>query len=178
MAQVFISIGSNIEPEINIPDCIRMLERRFGQLLLSPVYESEPVGFVGANFYNMVIGLDTKLTPDELVDYLHTIESGFDRSRDTDRFSSRTLDLDLLLYNDLILENDNLSLPREEILKYAFVLRPLADIVGNCTHPVTGKSYSELWREFDQKGVTLRQVNILEPSSNTQAHARRGKSGR
>jgi len=160
MAEVFIGIGSNIEPEKNIPDCIGILQSRFGQLTLSPVYESEPVGFHGANFYNMVVGLITDLVPDELVDCLHTIENGFDRSRDTERFSSRTMDLDLLLYDDLIIDKDNISIPREEIIKYAFVLRPLADIVGTYKHPVLGKTYSELWREFNKEGIKLQQVNI------------------
>jgi len=162
MVEVFISIGSNIDPEKNIPECIRILEKQFGQLILSPVYESEPVGFTGANFYNMVTGLNTRLTPDELVQYLRMIEDDFDRSRDTARFSSRTLDLDLLLYDDLVLNNDNVSIPREEIMKYAFVLCPLADIVGNYTHPVNGRKYCDLWCEFDKEGVNLRQVNIME----------------
>ena len=161
MARVFISIGSNIDPETNIPDCLRILEARFGELILSPVYESEPVGFEGENFYNMVAGFDTELAPEALVDYLHAVEGGFDRSRNTGRFSSRTLDLDLLLYDDLIRKQDKVSLPREEIMKYAFVLCPLADIVGSYTHPVTGRRYSDLWREFDKEGVTLRRVNIF-----------------
>ena len=161
MARVFVSIGSNIDPEKNIPECIRILEQRFGALLRSPVYESEPVGFEGENFYNMVVGFDTELTPEELVDSLHEIEGGFDRSRDAGSFSPRTMDLDLLLYNDLILKQENISVPREEIMKYAFVLRPLADIVGSYTHPETGKCYSDLWRDFDKKGITLRRVNIF-----------------
>ena len=162
MAQVFVSIGSNIDPEKNIPECVRILEQRFGVLLRSPVYESEPVGFEGENFYNMVVGFDTELTPEELVDKLHEIEGGFDRSRETGSFSPRTMDLDLLLYNDLILKQENISVPREEIMKYAFVLRPLADIVGSYTHPETGRCYSELWREFDKEGITLRRVNIFD----------------
>ena len=162
MSEVFIGIGSNINPEINIPDCISMLEQQYGRLNLSPVYESEPVGFTGANFFNLVAGFETDLTPDELVESLHTIEDSFDRSRNSSSLSSRTLDLDLLLYDDLIIKNENLEIPREEILKYAFVLCPLADIVGDYRHPVNGRQYSELWREFDVKGVVLRRVIIPE----------------
>lgn len=162
MARVFISIGSNIDPGINLPDSVRILREQFGELMLSPVYESEPVGFEGENFYNMVVGLDTNLEPEELVDSLHAIEGSFDRSRDTGSYSPRTIDLDLLLYNDLVLEGDRISVPREEILKYAFVLCPLADIVGSYTHPVNGRRYSDLWREFEKDDIMLRRVNLFD----------------
>ena len=162
MAQVFIGIGSNINPELNIPDCVRILRERFGELILSPVYESEPVGFEGENFYNMVVCFDTELTPEELVDRLHDIEGDFNRSRNTSSFSPRTMDLDLLLYDNLILKGSRLSVPRDEIMKYAFVLRPLADIVGSYTHPETGRCYSDLWREFNKDGITLRRVNLFD----------------
>lgn len=162
MARVFISIGSNIDPRVNIPECVHILEDRFGEMMMSPVYESEPVGFEGENFYNLVVGFDTDLAPEQLVKCLHDIEGGFDRSRDTGSYSPRTMDLDLLLYDDLVLEGDRLSVPREEILKYAFVLCPLADIVGSCTHPVNGRRYSDLWREFDKDGIMLRRVNLFD----------------
>ena len=117
MAQVFIGIGSNINPEINIPDCVQILRERFGELILSPVYESEPVGFEGESFYNMVVCFDTELSPEELVDGLHDIEGVFNRSRDASSFSPRTMDLDLLLYDNLILKGNKLSVPREEIFR-------------------------------------------------------------
>ena len=162
MPRIFISIGSNIDPEANIPDCIRILEEQFGELTLSPVYESKPVGFEGENFYNMVVGFDTELAPEDLVDCLHAIERSFDRARDGGSFSPRTMDLDLLLYDDLILKGDKVSVPRDEIIKYAFVLRPLADIVGSYTHPVIGRRYSDLWRDFNKDSETLRRVNIFD----------------
>lgn len=162
MPRVFISIGSNIDPDVNIPECVRILRERFGELMLSPVYESEPVGFEGENFYNMVVGLDTDLGLEDLVDSLHAVEGVFDRSRDTGSYSPRTMDLDLLLYGDLVQEGDRVSVPRDEILKYAFVLRPLADIVGSCTHPVNGRRYSDLWREFDKNDIMLRRVNLFD----------------
>lgn len=151
-------MGSNIEREKHIRAGIRALQDIFGDLVISPVYESEAVGFEGDNFYNLVVGFETRLEPQALVEELHEIEAYFDRRRDANRFSPRTLDLDVLLYGDIVYNKGGLCLPRKEITEYAFVLQPLADIVGECTHPVLGKSYTELWQEFDKQDQSLWQV--------------------
>lgn len=160
MAQVFISVGSNIEREKHLQAGLDALADLFGELQLSPVYESVPVGFDGENFFNMVVGFNTQLEPEKLVETLHEIEAKFDRRRDSNRFSSRTLDLDVLLYDDLIYEQNGLCLPRKEITEYAFVLQPLADIVGDSKHPLLNKSYSQLWQEFNIKDQSLWQVDF------------------
>lgn len=167
MVRAFISIGSNIERERHIQVGIDALYNSFGDLMLSPIYESESVGFEGENFYNLVVGFETDLAPEDLVRCLHEIESEYDRRRDANRFSPRTLDLDLLLYGDLVLQTDNIRLPRKEITEYAFVLQPLADIVGNQFHPILEKPYKQLWHEFDKTRQTLWQVTSykLEPRS-------------
>ena len=160
MARVYVGVGSNINPEQNICKGIQTLRERFGVLMLSPVYESEAVGFTGDNFYNLVIGFDSDESHGEIAAALYEIETRFGRNRDTGHLSSRTLDLDLLLYGNLVTQEDNLRLPRGDVLEYAFVLKPLAELAGDLVHPVVKRSYRDLWSSFDRPGQRLWQVDI------------------
>lgn len=156
MAPVWVSLGSNIERERNLRRAVAALHRYFGPLLLSPVYETVAVGFVGDPFYNLVAGFETALAPETLSACLKEIEADLGRVRSHKRFASRTIDIDLLTYGDLCLNKPGLELPRGEILKYAFVLKPLADVAVEAIHPQVGKSYASLWQEFSgDKGLYL-----------------------
>lgn len=150
MARVYISIGSSIEREKHVLCALDALHEWFGELLLSPVYESEAVGFVGESFLNLVVGVDTGLGVGELSVRFKQLEADNGRRRDVPKFSGRTLDLDILTYDDQVGQIDGVELPRGEILKNAFVLKPLADIAPEDRHPVCGKSYSELWQFYDR----------------------------
>jgi 2-amino-4-hydroxy-6-hydroxymethyldihydropteridine diphosphokinase len=149
VARVYVSIGSNIDRQRNIQGAIAALEQAFGALQQSRTYESRAVGFDGDPFYNLVVGFDTEQTPQQVAEVLNGIEDAHGRDRSGGKFSSRTLDLDLLLYDALILDEPGLRLPRREILEYAFVLKPLAEIAGEMRHPVTGFSFAALWDQFD-----------------------------
>jgi len=151
-------VGSNVDRDRNIAMALRLLEASFGPLLRSSVYESEAVGFDSAPFYNLVAGFDTGETPREIQNVLHRIEAASGRIRTTG-LSARTLDLDLLLYDDLVTEADGMSLPRKDITRYAFVLAPLAEIAGTRRHPVTGERYVDLWSAFDAAGQVLSRVD-------------------
>ena len=158
MARIYISLGSNIERERNTREGVKALRERFGELEMSAVYESEAVGFDGDAFYNMVLACDVDEDVHSVNQGLRDIEDANGRERSGPKFSSRTLDLDLLLYDDLILKEDSLKLPREEILHNAFVLWPLAEIAAERVHPVAGKSYAELWQAFDKTKENLRPI--------------------
>lgn len=160
MPRVYVGIGSNIDPGRNVRQGIRALQERFGNLIISPVYESEPVGFTGDNFYNLVAGFDSHETCEEVAAALYEIEAGFGRSRSDARLTPRTLDLDLLLYDDRVIEAGGVRLPRRDILDYAFVLKPLADVAGDRLHPVTGRSYRDLWGSFDCTGQKLWRIEL------------------
>jgi 2-amino-4-hydroxy-6-hydroxymethyldihydropteridine diphosphokinase len=154
----YISIGSNIDKEQHIPASLNALEQEFGELLVSSVYESEPVGFSGDVFHNLIVGFDSELDVESVAKQLRQIELDNGRTRDSQKFSARTLDLDLILYGDLIISDGRLQIPRDEIEKYAFVLEPLAEIAPTTIHPVSGISYGELWQQFDKSN--LKQYKI------------------
>ena len=160
MATVYISLGSNIERERNTRAGILALRERFGPLQLSSVYESQAVGFEGDAFYNMVIGCKVSEDVHSTNRALAEIEDAHGRDRSGPRFSSRTLDLDLLLYDDLVLDEKGLKLPREEILKNAFVLWPLAEIAPDMIHPETGTTFAELWAGFDKSKENLKPIDF------------------
>ena len=158
MATIYISLGSNINREKNTRAGVQALRQAFGELVLSSVYESDAVGFEGDAFYNMVIACDVDVSVFEANQVLRDIEDANERDRSGPKFSSRTLDLDLLLYDDLILDQDKLVLPRGEILKNAFVLWPLAEIAPHLKHPETGASYEQLWSSFDKSKESLHPI--------------------
>lgn len=158
MTRGYISIGSNIDKDKNIPASLNALEKLFGKLIVSSVYESEPVGFSGDTFYNIVVGFDSELDVKTVAKHLRQIELDQGRTRDCKKFSSRTLDLDLILYGDLILSDGRLQIPRDEIERYAFVLEPLAELAGDLQHPVSHIGYAELWEKFDKSNLGQKRV--------------------
>ncbi len=161
MARAYISIGSNIEPERYIRSSLQSLQQHYGTLTISSIYESEAIGFSGRNFYNLVVGFDTiDTTVLTISQTLRKIEVDNGRLRTGEKFSDRTLDLDLILYGDLILQDGNLNLPRDEIVEYAFVLQPLAEVAPNEKHPMTQQTYADLWQHFDKSQQILWVVNM------------------
>lgn len=149
MTKVYVAIGSNVEAERHVTLAVQALQSRFGAVQLSPVYLNKAVGFDGDDFLNAVAGFDTALDVPALKTALDEIEVACGRERGAARFAPRTLDLDLLLYGDRV--DAAARLPRPEILRYDFVLKPLADLVPDLQHPVGGRSYRELWEGFDRQ---------------------------
>ncbi|MCI0505868.1 MAG: 2-amino-4-hydroxy-6-hydroxymethyldihydropteridine diphosphokinase [Gammaproteobacteria bacterium] len=147
MTQVYVSVGSNINRETMVRSCIAELDETFDGLVKSSVYESIAVGFEGDNFYNLVVGFKAD-DPREVARILRAIELAHGRHRGEKQFAPRTLDLDLLLFGDLDLHSQGLDVPRNEIIRYAFVLGPLAELAPEAIHPSLKKSYQDLWSEY------------------------------
>lgn len=160
MARIYISIGSNINPAENVQRAVKVLREHFSDIQVSSVYESEAVGFEGSNFLNLVVGATTELDVHETNKLLHKIEDDYGRDRSGPRFSSRTIDLDLLLYDDLIVKEAGLEVPREEITLNAFVLWPLADIAPDVMHPEKHQTIRELWDAFDKQSQALWPIEL------------------
>lgn len=157
MAQVYISIGSNIDRRKNIAAALHALAAEYGELEQSSVYESDAVGFDSAAFYNLVVGFQTGESPWDVQEKLHIIEERCGRQR-TAELAARTMDLDQLLYDNQVISEGKLILPRADITRYAFVLKPLAEIAGTRRHPVTGERYADMWSAFDHSQQPLQRV--------------------
>lgn len=158
MAHAWVSIGSNIERRKHIARALELLEDHFGEIEQSSVYESAAVGFDSEPFFNMVVGLNTDESPHVLQAQLHGIEAACGRQR-TGSLSARTLDLDLLSYDDRVIDEGKLVLPRDDITRYAFVLYPLVELAPDERHPVSGRRYADLWEDFDQDAQPLQRVD-------------------
>ena len=158
MGCALLSLGSNLEPESNLIAAAAALRARFGEVTFSPVYRVPAVGFEGPDFLNAGAMLETDLDPVALDAWLHALEDTQGRRRDVPRFSSRTLDIDVVFYDDVVMRGaGHLELPRPE-LKHAFVLKPLFDVAPRFIDPTSGATLAQLWaahREHDDPPVTV-----------------------
>ena len=160
MPLLILSLGSNLEPRINIPLAVESLRRKFGKLSLSRVYESEAIGFKGDNFLNLVASVECNVPLGEIQSYLKLLEDLMGRDRDMPRFSDRVIDIDILLYGDSKGEECGLSLPRSEILSSAFVLCPLAELHPKMKYCPLNLSFEELWDNFDKTEQKLWAIDF------------------
>jgi 2-amino-4-hydroxy-6-hydroxymethyldihydropteridine diphosphokinase len=162
MARIYISLGTNISPEQHLKAGLVDLQQHFDQLQLSRVFESESVGFKGTNFLNMVAAADTDLSIAKVVAIFKQIEQDNGRIRGEKKFSPRSLDIDLLLYDDVICDIP-VELPRGEILYNAFVLWPLAELAPDLCHPLTLQTYQTLWQTYDKQCQQLWPITFEFP---------------
>jgi 2-amino-4-hydroxy-6-hydroxymethyldihydropteridine diphosphokinase len=159
MKKIYVGIGSNINSKYHIKFAVSALRYQFLVTEISPCFVSEAVGFIGENFINLVVAIKTSLTVAKISKILLSIEDSTGRDRTKPKFSSRTLDLDILSYGNVVGEVDGIKLPRDEILTQAHVLLPLSLIATYDTHPISKKTYKEHWQAFNKK-VEIRQITL------------------
>ena len=143
MQQVFVSIGSNIDPRNNLEEARIILGNLF-DCTFSGLYETRAEGFEGNDFINSVVGFETDLQLTELRDKLKQIEKKMGRTDIQKGMSDRIIDLDIILYGDQVIEDDDFDIPSKDIENYLFVLEPLAEIAGARHHPILNNTYSEM----------------------------------
>lgn len=157
--QIYISVGSNVDRDRHTRAGLDALHQVFGDLTLSKVYESEAVGFEGSHFYNLAVGCKTDMGVEQVCQQLKKIEKSNGRVRGERKFAPRTLDLDLLLFDDLITQQ-GVELPRGEIAYNAFVLLPLSEIARDVVHPVKGVTIGSLWDRYDKTKQKLWTIDF------------------
>ena len=157
MSTAWLGLGSNVNADENIRAGIAELQNQFENVILSPVYTSAAVGFEGGDFINLVARVETVMQPLELRQYLRDLEDRYGRKRDVPKFSDRVLDVDILLYDDLVVFSPLLEIPRAEILKFSHVLKPLADLDPDLLHPSELRTIAEIWQasELDDSYLQL-----------------------
>ena len=158
--EVFLSLGSNIDPVENLQYACEELKKTFGNIQISSAYRNKPIGFEGNDFLNMVVKVKSRFNPNEILNYLRSLEAATGRNIGTGAFDSRTLDIDMILYNDLVHPEKPFKIPRQDIELYSFVLCPLAEIDPDGIHPVIGKTFKDLWEDFDQEEHLLDKVSL------------------
>lgn len=160
---VYVGAGSNVDAAANLRMATRRLAAQFGPLTISAVYRSEAVGFTGDDFFNAVIGFQTRDSPGQIVATLERLHEEAGRVRGPDPFTPRTLDLDLLLYGQQIIDDPahGICVPHADLARYGFVIGPLAEIAPELRHPVTGRTMAELWRDFDKGRQPMQMLDLL-----------------
>jgi len=148
MTRVHVGVGSNIDRERNVRSGLASLVTTFGPLRVSRVFESVAVGFVGEPFFNLVVSFETTLPPASVALRLREIEFAHGRPAQAVKLAPRTLDLDLLLYGDVVAVTESFRIPREDVTRFAYVLWPLAELDGELRHPVDGRTFREIWADF------------------------------
>ena len=148
MPVVYLGIGRNIQRNENIALALSRLRTHYPDIECSSVYETESYGFEGDHFYNLVARFFTTETPQQVKSFLREIEFQQGRPAKAEKFKPRTIDLDFLLYGDLVSNESGMQIPREDVLLYSFVLEPIAELAPDEYYPGGDKTYKELWNGF------------------------------
>jgi len=157
MPRVYVAAGSNVEPERHMAQAVAALTEAFPGIRFSPWYRNRAAGFEGDDFINLAAGFDTALPLAQVLERLHAIEEACGRPRHAPRWAPRAMDLDVLLYGDLVCSGPPATLPRPDLLTRAYMLGPLAALAPDLPHPTAGATIGELWARFD------RGAHPLEP---------------
>jgi 2-amino-4-hydroxy-6-hydroxymethyldihydropteridine diphosphokinase len=158
MSRAYLSLGSNVNAERHISAAIEALGDAFRTCRLSPIYRSRAVGFDGDDFINLAAEVETDMNPWELRAWLRELEDRYGRDRTQPRYSDRTLDIDILLFDDRVIDSDELDVPRAEILKFAHVLKPLADLAPDLVHPTDGRTIAAIWEQSGLDDSVLEEI--------------------
>jgi 2-amino-4-hydroxy-6-hydroxymethyldihydropteridine diphosphokinase len=159
MAEVYIALGSNLDDRLaNLEAALQAMPPLLTVLERSPFYQTKPWGYIHQpDYLNMVVHARTNLAPRELLEFLKKLEIRLGR-KPTFRYGPRVIDLDILFYDHMVIDESDLVIPHPRLAGRAFVLVPLADIAPNLRHPVLGETVSEMLKALDPSGVELWQA--------------------
>ena len=158
--RAYVAAGSNVEPFANLRKALDLLAARHDELRVSPAYRNAAVGFSGDDFVNLVVEIGTPGAVRELLAELHAIEEHCGRPRFAPKWAPRAMDLDVLLYGELVVDEPDLKLPRPDLVRRAYMLKPMADLAPDLGHPTLGATMRELWQGFDASAHALTPVDL------------------
>ncbi|HEY3731759.1 MAG TPA: 2-amino-4-hydroxy-6-hydroxymethyldihydropteridine diphosphokinase [Steroidobacteraceae bacterium] len=160
MVRAFVAIGSNLDPAVRMLQAARTLKQHFPGARFSRCYRNPPFGFEGADFYNAVVGFDATLPIASLLPLLREIEARCGRRRSDPKWEPRKMDLDLLLYGDVVEAGPGYTLPRRDLTRRIYMLGPLAELAPDCSYPPAGPTIAELWRGFPRAGQVFEPLEL------------------
>jgi len=160
---VFVAAGSNVDPESNLERACAQIVHAWPDACFSRAYRNVAVGFEGPDFINLVVGFSAAQPLPLVIERLRGIETNCGRPRYAPKWASRTMDLDVLLFGDLVEKTTEYTLPRPDLLKRPYMLGPLAEIAPKVRHPTANKTIAELWAEFDRDGHEMNPVALALP---------------
>ena len=160
MPDVYVVAGSNIEPGKRLQQALALLTVEFGPLRVSPAYRNKTVGFAGEDFINLAIGFATDQRPARVIERLQLVEERCGRPRNAPKWQARSMDLDIVLYGDLVCTEPGLVLPRPDLVRRAYMLKPMTDIAPDVVHPTLGRRLVELWDQSGDHEHMLQPVEL------------------
>ena len=165
MTAVYVAAGSNVDAVRHLQLALRELSHLYPALNVSPAYRNKAVGFEGDDFVNLVVGFETSLRPAQVREQLQAVETICGRAADAPKWAPRAMDLDILLFGDLVSNEPGLVVPRPDLTRRPYMLKPMADIGPEVVHPVSGRTMRELWEAFDSEGHEMILEQLLLPDA-------------
>ena len=160
MADAYVAAGSNVRPRASLLEALALLKSEFQGLRVSRAYANPAVGFTGDDFINLVVGFDTGDSIERVREQLQSIEEKCGRPRNAPRWAPRTMDLDILLYGDRVSDEPGLVVPRPDLVRRPYMLKPMVDLVPDLVHPTLGKTMKVLWSELDSGNHEMAAITI------------------
>lgn len=174
MTDVYVAAGSNIDPALHLRMALEALRRAYPSLTVSPAYRNKAVGFAGEDFINLVVGFSTGDPVARVREQLQAIETACGRPPLAPKWAARSMDLDILLFGQLVSNEPGLVIPRPDLVRRPYMLKPMADIAPDVVHPLQHKSMRQLWAAFDSAGHEMLAIDI----ANGEAALTSPRSGR
>ena len=176
MTAVYVAAGSNVDAVRHLQLALRELARLYPGLKVSPAYRNKAVGFDGDDFVNLVVGFETSLPPARVREQLQGVEATCGRAADAPKWAPRTMDLDILLFGDLVSNEPGLVVPRPDLTRRPYMLKPMADIGPDAVHPLSGRTMRELWENFDSEGHEMKEQPLGQDGDGQLAGWQAGQS--
>ena len=160
MTAVYVAAGSNVEPIANLRRALGVLAAHYPGLRVSRAWRNRAVGFEGDDFVNLAVGFETGDDVRAVLGRLHEAEAACGRARNAPKWAPRSMDLDILLYGDLVCDAPGLVLPRPDLLRRAYMLGPMAELAPDLVHPLERATMAELWSRFDRDAHPMKTVDL------------------